>query len=74
MVFGELYGKNILTYFKLYIDYNFPNNYGKPKEEIISEINCKAEMTKEQFEALGTANPYLDEYAFRLGTEVYVTQ
>ncbi|MBQ5565184.1 MAG: hypothetical protein IIT39_17555 [Clostridia bacterium] len=44
------------------------------KAEIISEINCKAEMTKEQFEALGTANPYLDEYAFRLGTEVYVTQ
>ena len=44
------------------------------KAEIISEINCKAEMTKEQFETLGTASPYLDEYAFRLGTEVYVTQ
>ena len=44
------------------------------KAEIISEINCEAEMTKEQFEALGTASPYLDEYAFRLGTEVYVTQ
>ena len=44
------------------------------KAEIISEINCEAEMTKEQFESLGTDNPYLDEYAFRLGTEVYVTQ
>ena len=44
------------------------------KAEIINEINCKAEMTKEQFEALGTANPYLDEYAFRLRTEVYVIQ
>lgn len=44
------------------------------KAEIISEINCEAEMTKEQFEALGTASPYLDEYAFRLRTEVYVIQ
>ena len=36
------------------------------KAELINEVRCEAEMTKEQFEALAASNTLPDEYAFGL--------
>lgn len=44
------------------------------KAEIINEVRCEAEITKEQFEAFAAANNYLDEYAFGLSSGGYVTE
>ena len=44
------------------------------KAELINGVRCKAEMTKEQFEALASLsadNGYLDEYAFGLSSGGY---
>ena len=39
--------------------------------QLINEVRCEMQMTKEQFEALGAANSYLDEYAFGLSAGSY---
>ena len=39
--------------------------------EIINGVRCEMTMTREQFEALGKTNSYLDEYAFGLSAGNY---
>ena len=39
--------------------------------ELINEVRCEMQMTKQQFEALGASNSYLDEYAFGLSAGGY---
>ena len=42
------------------------------KAELINEVRCEAEMTKEQFEALAASDSLPDEYAFGLASGVYL--
>ncbi len=41
------------------------------KAELINEVRCEAEMTKEQFEALAASDSLPDEYAFGLSSGNY---
>lgn len=41
------------------------------KAELINEVRCEAEMTKEQFEALAASDSIPDEYAFGLASGRY---
>ena len=43
------------------------------KAELINEVRCEAEMTKEQFEVLAASNSLPDEYAFGLSSGEYLT-
>ena len=43
------------------------------KAELINEVRCEAEMTKEQFEALAASYTLPDEYAFGLASGGYLT-
>ena len=41
------------------------------KAELVNEVRCEAEITKEQFEALAASNSNLDEYAFCMTSGYY---